>query len=111
MRHCTVYLGRKSFRAKVCDTLLSQTRGLLFSKKKAALFLFNKLRRISVHMFFMSHALDVLWLDADMRVVEIKRNLQPWMLYRPKRKAQYMLEVPSGSAKNICIGDKISVSF
>lgn len=111
MQYCTVHLGRKSFRAKICDTFLSQIRGLLLSREEAALFIFKKPRMISVHMFFMFHALDILWLDADMRIVEIKKYLQPYMLYRPKRKASYMLEVPAGSTKNVSLREKINVKI
>ena len=105
MKHCTIHIGRKSFHAKICDTVFSQARGILFSREKAAFFIFKKERKISVHMFFMFHSLDILWFDEKMHIVEIKRNLRPFTFYTPKKKALHMLEVPAESTRGLRVRD------
>ena len=55
-------------------------------------------------------SLDVIWLDKDMKVVDVKR-VKPFTLnHRPKSKAKYVVELPVSNSK-ISEGDRISVSI
>lgn len=49
----------------------------------------------SIHMFFMGMALDVLFLDKEMRIVK-KVTAKPWRIYSGGRKAVCVLELPAG---------------
>ena len=51
-------------------------------------------RTRSVHTFGMRFALDLVWLDADGRVVRVDRAVRPWRV-RSCRAARAVLEVPS----------------
>jgi len=51
----------------------------------------------SIHMFFMSIALDVAFLDAQGRVVALYANLKPWRLSRLHPEAFAALELPVGT--------------
>ena len=84
----------------------------MFSKKteKSLVFDFKKEKIISLHMWFVFYPIDVLFLDNDKRVVEIKENFKPFRLYTPKNKARYVLELPDGSVREskTRVGDRIN---
>lgn len=94
---------------KLCEDLLSKAKGLMFSKPKTLIFTFDKEKRILLHMFFVFFPIDVVFLDKNRRVVEIKTNFKPFIIYKSKRKAKYVIEFPLGmiNNKNIKIGDKV----
>lgn len=74
---------------------ISRYTGLMFSfKKRTLIFEFKKERIIPVHMFFVFFPIDLIYLDKNKKVVEIKRNLKPFSFYRPKNKAKYLIEAP-----------------
>jgi hypothetical protein len=97
---------------KHCRTIFSKAKGLMFTKQKkdkALVFYFDKEKIISLHMFFVFHPIDVLFLDKEKRVAEIKRNLKPFAVYYPKQKAKYIIELNSGTTKKTRIKDKIKI--
>ena len=72
----------------------------MFSKKikdKGLVFIFQKARRMDLHMFFVFYPIDVLFLDDDKRVVEIKENFKPFTVYYSKNKVKYVIELPVGT--------------
>ena len=83
----------------------------MFSKKtnKALMFDFKKEKIISLHMLFVFYPIDVLFLNKDKKVVEIKENLKPFRFYTPKKKARYVVELLNGVVKSsrTTIGDSI----
>ena len=95
--------------AKICKSIFSKTRGLMFSKPKSLIFIFKKEKIIPLHMFFVFHPIDVLFLNKNKIVVEIKKNFRPFTLYTPKNKAMYVIELPKDAIKSskTGIGDKI----
>jgi uncharacterized protein len=48
----------------------------------------------SVHTFGMRFPLDLIFLDADERVIEIRRDVRPWRFVR-SAEARAVLEIPS----------------
>jgi uncharacterized protein len=62
----------------------------------------------SVHTFFMRFAIDVVFLDDELRVVGISPNLRPWRA-AGKRGARAVLELPSGECarRDLRVGDLI----
>ena len=95
--------------AKICRNILSKLSGLMFSKKRALIFVFGKEKIIPLHMIFVFFPIDVLFLDKNKKVAEIKENFKPFSLYTPKNKAMYILELPLNIIKNsgTKVGDKI----
>jgi uncharacterized membrane protein (UPF0127 family) len=91
---------------KICRSLWSQTRGLMFSKKKNLVFVFNKEKRISLHMLFVFFPIDVLFLDENKRIIEIKRNLRPFRFYTSKEKSKYVVELTEDH--NHKIGERVN---
>jgi uncharacterized protein len=62
----------------------------------------------SVHTFFMRFPIDVVFLDGDLRVVEIAADLRPWRV-AGKRGARAVLELPAGECarRGLAVGDQI----
>jgi uncharacterized membrane protein (UPF0127 family) len=51
----------------------------------------------SIHMYFMRTALDVVFLDAELRVTRVHRRLRPWTTASGGRRAKHTLELGPGS--------------
>ncbi len=64
----------------------------------------------SIHMFFMRFPLDVLFLDAQERVVFMYRGIKPWRVGRLVRGAKAAIELPAGTIDETGtqLGDKIT---
>ncbi len=90
-------------------TLVQKARGLMFSKQKDILFSEKKERIIPIHMWFVFYPIDIVYLNKNKIVVEIKENLLPFTFYFPKNKAQYILELKKGSLaqSQTAIGDQL----
>lgn len=63
----------------------------------------------SIHMFFMSIALDVVFLDKDLFVIEILEDFRPWHVSKIYPKAKHVLELPVGVVQHTktSIGDQL----
>ena len=48
-----------------------------------------------VHTFWMLFAIDVVFLDREMRVVKLVENMRPFRLTVPKRAARSVIELPA----------------
>jgi len=80
--------------AEVADTLLARTRGLLGRRGyEGALFLPHTR---AVHSVGMRFAIDVAFLDGQMKVVDTVR-LPPWRLTLPRWRAKWVLEAEAGA--------------
>ncbi|MDK2907783.1 MAG: uncharacterized protein PWQ87_241 [Candidatus Woesearchaeota archaeon] len=94
---------------------LEKARGLLFRKRiaknEAFIFIFDKEDYWSFHMFFMFYPIDILWLDKNKVVVDLVKNFKPWRFNRPKRKAKFVIELPSGTIEKLNIVDGTKIDF
>ncbi len=102
----------KDFLSKpiICKTDLSKAIGLMFSrKKKTLIFIFNKEKLISLHMFFVFYPIDVLFLDKNKKVVQLKENFKPFRILIAKKPAKYIIELPDNTIKRTKtkVGDTI----
>ena len=66
----------------------------------------------SIHMFFMRFAIDVIFVDADMRIVRIHHNVQPWRMARGGRGSHSVLELAPGTAAahTLQVGDQLTIA-
>ena len=95
---------------KLCRNIFSKSSGLMFSKKnKTLIFIFKKEKINPLHMFFVLYPIDVLFLDENKIIAEIKENFKPFTFYTPKKKSKYIIELPKNSIKTskTKINDKI----
>jgi len=81
-----------------CDTFISKLLGLMFTLKadRALVFRFDKEKKVALHMFFVFYPIDVVYLNSDKKIVELKPYLRPFSVYFPKNKARYVMELPAG---------------
>jgi uncharacterized protein len=64
----------------------------------------------AIHTAFMRFPIDALFLDRDLRVVEVVERLQPWRT-ASKRSARSVLELSAGEAARRCVsvGDRLEL--
>jgi len=77
----------------------------MFSRKRNLLFVFDKEKRISLHNFFVFFPIDLVFLDKNRRIIEIKHNFKPFTFYKSKNNVKYVLELTEKN--NYKIGEKI----
>lgn len=90
-------------RARVASTFLKRLVGLLLSKSLepgSALLLVNC---SGVHTLFMKFPIDVLYLDAQCRVIQVYENVKPWRLLPVYKSCRLVLELPAGTLAGKCI--------
>ncbi len=99
---------------KMCRSFFSRLKGLMFSlslKNNEALVLEAEKESFSlssIHTFFVFFPIDVVWLDRNFNVVDVKSNIRPFSLFiRPKRAAKYVIELKRDMAWNIGLNDKL----
>ena len=82
----------------------------MFSKKsdRVLIFKFSHEKIVPLHMIFVFYPIDVLFLNKEKVVVELKENFGPFTFYTPKKKAMYVVEMPKNSTKKlkVKVGDK-----
>ena len=112
-----VCFGDNCFEVEIALTRQQRGQGLMFRKaldlNKGMLFIFEE---DGVHSFWMKNTylpLDIIWLDADRKIVFIKKSAQPChdqacLPIFPDASARYVLEVNAGITANLGIkpGDK-----
>ena len=97
-------------KTKSLRSIFTQGTGLMFRKKPdyGLIFEFKKERTVGITMFCVFYPIDILFLDKDKRVVDIKKGLKPFTDYFPQEKAMYVIELLPGIMKNTAIGDKLA---
>lgn len=101
---------------EVSQSEVELTQGLMFREGLSAgsgmLFVFQSEGHRGFWMKNVNFALDIVWLDSNLRVVDIARGavpceVEPCMIYLPRLPARYVLEVPSGFAdeQGVLVGD------
>jgi uncharacterized membrane protein (UPF0127 family) len=58
----------------------------------------------SVHTWFMSVPIDVIYLDQDLRVVGIAERVKPFRFPKSVRRASSVLELPAGTVAHSGVG-------
>lgn len=114
----SVCYQRRCFRAEVADNESARQRGLMHRQKldddKGMLFIFDHSDKYSFWMKDTLIPLDIIWIDKDKEIVDIKESAMPCgksncESYVPKAPAKYVLEINAGMAKDtgMKIGDKL----
>lgn len=100
-------------RIKYCDTFLTQLRGLTFrsvlARDEGLLLVGKRDSRLdsSIHMFFVSFDLCVVWINSAMQVVDkvLAKSWRP--AYFSKQPAKYVLEIHPERWNDFEIGDGV----
>lgn len=104
---------KDGLRIKYCDTFLTQLRGFTFRSDLArddGLVLVGKRdSRVdsSIHMFFVSFDLAVIWINSDLQVVDkvLAKSWKP--AYFSKQPAKYVLEIHPDRWEEFQVGDRV----
>jgi uncharacterized protein len=98
---------------KHCKSFFGKAKGLMFTLPKQGqglVFHFSKEEIIPITMLFVFYPIDILWLNERKEIVEMKEKAHPFLFsISPKRKAKYVVELPSRriSESETKIGQKI----
>ncbi len=65
----------------------------------------------SIHTCFMNFSIDAVFVDRELKVRAVYRDLKPWRMTAPVRGAQSVFELPGGtlSASPVEVGDQLHV--
>jgi uncharacterized membrane protein (UPF0127 family) len=101
---------QKISNAKILKTKTKQISGLMFRKTITQPYLFNlnKETNIRIHTFFCRFPLDIIFLNRNKEVVEIKRNVKPWKFIGKTPLVKYIIEGKAGWFDHINVSDKIT---
>ncbi len=102
---------------EIAETPSELRRGLMYreglSPNSGMLFIFEYEDKYGFWMKNMKFPIDIIWIDSDLKVVDIKKNAEPCIeepceTYYPSDRARYVLEVPAGyfEERSIRIGDR-----
>ena len=105
----SVPLGSLAASLKRCGRWGS-TRGLMFTRAadRALLFTFRRPTRVALHMFFVFYPIDVLFLDGEGLIVDVRRGLRPFRCCRSRVPALYVVELPQGRAEGLAEGMRLT---
>jgi len=115
----TVVIGNREYFIEVAKTEEEQELGLSFreslDERQGVLFVLESPQKASIWMKDMLFALDIIWISAEKKIVDIKENAKPEDypdIYSPKGNALYVLEVKAGEIKknNFRIGDLVVIN-
>jgi uncharacterized membrane protein (UPF0127 family) len=56
----------------------------------------------SIHTFFMRFAIDAVFLDRSLRVVDVSRHVPPWR-FAGRRRARRVLELAAGESERLAV--------
>ncbi len=98
---------------ELADTLPKQAIGLMLRKSlDGALILdMGGMTYDGVHMLFVRFPIDVVFLDGDKTVVDVKADVRPWTgTAFPRARFRYAIELPAGTVKRYGVraGEKLS---
>ena len=100
--------GKEEFEVTPCVSVLKKLRGLMFSfkpKNDGLLFVFGKEGVVSIHMLFVFFSIDIVYVNKEKKIVEIKRRVKPFTFFVLGKKAKYILEVKD--AKSLKVGEQL----
>lgn len=93
-------------KGRKCIGFFSLAFGLMFRSRQNLIMEFPTVRRISLHMWFVFFPIDVLVLDSDRRIVEIKKNFMPFTFWTASKRGKYIVEL--GFKEDVKIDDEIT---
>lgn len=102
------FINGATLEVELADSFLGRLRGLMFRRRLDQNCGLLLAPCDGVHMLFMRFAIDVIYLDKELRIKKIVRNLAPWLGMSVCFGAWGALELASGAADrlNLVVGQK-----
>ncbi len=85
---------------KIADDFFSRLIGLMFKNKMVGFDGLLIKQCNSIHTFFMRYALDIVFLNKEMKVVKVIENIKPWRMTLMYFKSSQVLELKGGTLNN-----------
>lgn len=76
--------------------------GLMFQKKKTIVLDLGSEQEVYLHMFFVFYSIDMVFINKDKKVIEIKSNVKPFTPLIKSPKCSYVLESPEIGKYHLC---------
>lgn len=107
-----ICIRENCFEIEIASSIIEKSKGLSgrksLNKKIGMLFIFRFNAR---HAFWMKNTLiplDIIWLDRNLKIVDIKANCEPCKTFFcrsiiPQKSAKYVLEINGGLCKELGI--------
>ncbi|MFT4309300.1 MAG: DUF192 domain-containing protein [Candidatus Woesearchaeota archaeon] len=103
--HINVYKGQSLVsRAEVANTNWEKCKGLMFSRQKDILFNFQKDKKLKFHMVFVFYPIDIIFMDHEYKIVDLKKSFCPFTCYYSRAKSSHVLELAKGTINKHEIG-------
>lgn len=113
-----VTIGSVSIPVSIADSPEEQEQGLSGTKELSTgsgeLFVFNTPGRYGFWMKDMNYGLDLIWIDENLRIVAISRDITPQTyptIFNPPTDIKYVLEVNAGFSTNNNIAENQLVTI
>lgn len=116
LRSSEIGINDNFLKAEIASTESDRAKGLSgrkdMSEDEALKMVFDEEDYHSIWMKDMNFSIDIIWVDTDREVVDIKENASPESypeVFTPQSPAKYILEVKAGvvSENDLKIGDKL----
>lgn len=98
---------------RYCDTFLCQLRGLTFRRQlpldEGLLLVQGRDSRLeaAIHMLGVWFDLTIVWINADMLVVDVRKASSWWSVFVPQFPASYVLEMSVDKLRDFRVGDEV----
>lgn len=106
---------------EIADSLPERKKGLgereTLAINSGMLFIFDKSDKWAIWMKGMRFPIDIIWINEDKKIVDFAASVQPQpgkpdrelVIYTPREKAKYVLEINAGLAdiNNLRLGDAV----
>jgi uncharacterized membrane protein (UPF0127 family) len=113
-----VVIGDVALNVNIADSNSERVEGLSgksnLHKNEGLFFIFDVSDYHGIWMKDMEFPIDIIWLDANKQVIYFEQNIHPNTyptVFKPTKKAKYVLEVQSGFIKRegIKVGDQLTL--
>ena len=116
----SICINEKCFNVEIADENSERISGLSnrdsLNLDSGMLFIFEEETNPNFWMKEMKFPIDIIWIDENMKISGINKNLQPCIkdfcpTYHPEEKIKYVFEINSGLSENFGfeIGDKVKL--
>lgn len=113
-----ILIGKTPLAVEIADTPSERARGLSgresLKEGEGMLFVFDEPSRVGFWMKDMNFAIDIIWIDAQGRVVGVEKGVKPESYpdtLIPPEEVKYVLEVPAyfSDTASINVGDVLTI--